>query len=144
MLLTGIRIQNLGPFYYPFEIEIDPHVTILTGGNDVGKSCLLHFIHMLLAQGTATEMDVNQDHLQEAPGKWTTDTSLTVTGEFRLDGKTEVENSNYVHSKGDTASIVRCVMKESGNTDSTLLTKEHSRVGWPIKLPKVAIAPTGD
>jgi energy-coupling factor transporter ATP-binding protein EcfA2 len=145
MLLTSLRIENLGPFYHPVTISIDEQVTILTGANDTGKSTVLKCVELLLKDEKADEMLVNQDHIQESSGKWTEDRSLNVSGDFLLQKANDVLQQGYQHTIGDRATFTRRVAPHLGQpVESEVNSKIHGRAGWQIRAPGLVLAPSTD
>ena len=48
MGIHKIRIENFKCFKEPFEIELNPGLSILVGNNETGKSTVLEAIHLAL------------------------------------------------------------------------------------------------
>jgi len=144
MLLTKLRIRKLGPFHDPFEIGLEPRVTILTGANDVGKSFVLRAIELLLTEGIAEEKDINQDHVQETHSQWISDHEPGIEADFRLDSTADVKQPRYRWTQGDTGEARRRVAKEVAKTEFVLHTKQTGDVEWPVNMPRLVRAPSGD
>lgn len=90
MVFKRITISQLGPFRQPFILDLDSKVTILTGANDAGKTSALRAIRLLLTNGSASEADVNRDHVLRLPHAWTKDTSYSMMAEFGVDHSSEL------------------------------------------------------
>lgn len=146
MRLISLKIQKLGPFFEPVEISIDNNVTILTGANDTGKSTVLRSLKLLLTNDSVDETIVNQDHVQRSSSQWTTDTSIQVTGRFRIDRGAEVKANGYQHRVGDTAELTRLVAPSAATASVChVLSQAHGRQSWAATpLPTVIMAPSLD
>lgn len=106
MRLTQITIAQLGPFRAPFQMDVDPTVTILTGANDAGKTSVLRALRLLVTNQSASEQDVNRDHLMRAPAAWVKDTGYSLVGEFTIESKDELVGLNR-ELKGPWTATVR-------------------------------------
>jgi energy-coupling factor transporter ATP-binding protein EcfA2 len=136
MHLTSVTINRVGPFYHETKLLLDEEVTILTGANDTGKSSVLSCLRILLTDRGMDEMEVNQDYLQESPGKWTEDQTITVSGEFRIDDRNEVPVDGYIFTPGDSATLLKRVGLQTGKTKEALIrSKHHGNASWAFKLP---------
>ena len=143
MKLIYLNIAKLGPFYHKQQIDIDPRVTILTGSNDVGKSSVLRLLSRFLANEKADEMDVNQDHLQEAQRTWTDDPAPQMELGFELKFSTEAENWAQHLTPGDKARVCRSMAHRGKNYEFSAETQSHgTHENWRIRLPKTIFLPT--
>jgi predicted ATP-dependent endonuclease of OLD family len=84
MILTRLLIYRFGPFAVPATLEIEPEVTVLTGPNDTGKSCILRLIQLIFSKGSITQKDVNVDNLFEMNSSWDKDTGIQTVATFTL------------------------------------------------------------
>lgn len=65
MILKRITVKNYRSFGDKAELAIDRDITVLTGGNDTGKSMLLRLVALHLGKGRVTEDDLYQDTMYE-------------------------------------------------------------------------------
>lgn len=56
MKLKSLQPRNWGPFSYQTEINFEEDVTVLTGANDTGKSCILDLLSAVLRWPNKNEM----------------------------------------------------------------------------------------
>ncbi|MGH8046741.1 MAG: ATP-dependent nuclease [Chthoniobacterales bacterium] len=80
MFLRSLAIHNLGPFSKD-PILFEPHVTVITGTNDAGKTSLLNIIQAAFSTSNDEvigERDINLDYLSECKTPWTEDPDLVV------------------------------------------------------------------
>ena len=68
MKIEWIRISNFGPFLGGHTLELEPDVTVLTGANDVGKSCLLDLLALVCSGTNAGSHQVNVERAGTADG----------------------------------------------------------------------------
>jgi ABC-type transport system involved in cytochrome c biogenesis ATPase subunit len=142
MKLTHLRITRLGPFYFSHEIEIDPDVTILTGSNDAGKSSTLRYLSLFLQAGSATEMDVNQEYLQESRTKFTDDQTVQVELQIKLESVRETPAYWHATFQPDDYAVVKRRMTANPGFIYEAHTRSGVRQNWEITLPSL-ILPDG-
>lgn len=86
MLLTELIVSNIGPFAVPTRIRFDERVTVLTGGNDCGKTSILTAIELVcgvIGSGRVLEeSQVNLDRIGEAPTNWMQDKAIECKATF--------------------------------------------------------------
>lgn len=58
-IVERVRPINWGPFSNDAELVLDPHLTVLTGANDAGKSALLRLLMCLDRRTAVAQRDVN-------------------------------------------------------------------------------------
>ncbi len=68
MKIDKIKISNFGPFLGGHTLELEPDVTVLTGANDVGKSCLLDLLALVCSGANAANHQVNLERAGTADG----------------------------------------------------------------------------
>lgn len=138
MKLTHLRIARLGPFYFNHEFEIEPTITILTGSNDAGKSSVLRFLKLFLENGTADEMDVNQDYLQHSQTKWSDDTSPQVELQFQIETPSEAHNWANCFQPGDFVKVSKPLLVKGSQYAFQTHTRSHGvQNNWSTHLPHV-------
>jgi hypothetical protein len=84
VLLRTIEPRHIGPFAFPTTLHLDPEVTVLTGPNDTGKSCLLRIIRALCTRTALQERDINTYRIGEFSGPWQNDEEVGVTASFEI------------------------------------------------------------
>src|SRR5262249_3126411 len=86
MYLRKLIPHQFGPFVNDPVIEFDQGVTILTGGNDTGKSHLLKLIQFVLTPSQATPAElanVNIEHVRKLHGNWHDNEEFGCTAIFK-------------------------------------------------------------
>ncbi|MCB0208409.1 MAG: AAA family ATPase [Anaerolineae bacterium] len=82
MILQNIKPHNFGPFASSVELEIEPDITVLTGQNDTGKTCLLRLIDFFCRNASVSEEDVNINRTYSANVPWEQDAEIGCTATF--------------------------------------------------------------
>lgn len=131
MIIRKVTIHNIGPFYDPFEIEIDPRVTILTGSNDAGKSGLLRALELSLNQSILPDEQANQDHVHEIQGPVAKDHGVITVAEIELTAPVDMQGGEKV-TKGDKLTLLRRPTREVHQ-----FNYESRFKGAPLKYPAI-------
>ena len=85
MILRSVTPKFFGPFAMPMTLQIEEDVTVLTGGNDTGKTLLLDLIYRMCAgkqEGCLAEGDVTLGRTYEADQPWAQDPELGCEATF--------------------------------------------------------------
>ena len=84
MKLKSLVCHNIGPFDKT-PMTFEPDITVITGRNDTGKSCVLRAIQLMLTRNAnelAVEHDVNLDHISGVSKSWLEDERIACDGVF--------------------------------------------------------------
>jgi len=85
-MFISIEPRHIGPFSEGCVLQLEPDVTVITGGNDVGKSCILRTIQ-LMCDGTQNvlENEVNNARMAAISGAWQKDKDVGAIAKYRED-----------------------------------------------------------
>lgn len=89
MRIEKVSPKHFGPFCSETTLQVDPEVTVVTGANDVGKTCLLRLLHGVFTpsvSGAAGENEVNMTRLLDSGVPWPKDEEVGAGVTLRLIG----------------------------------------------------------
>ncbi len=102
MLLKSITPYNLGPFAH-HRIEISDSYTVITGANDVGKTCLLQLIAIAIGKAQVGPGLINNDYRNSGGTGWIQDKAIRCEVVYRLTDKSAKRMGHY--EAGDLVTV---------------------------------------
>jgi len=146
MIVKKIVPLNFGPFSSKTALELDPEVTVLTGCNDTGKSCLIKLIGLMcnLEKWHAGETDVNNDHRRATRESWEKDPEVGCVATLRATGDKEKWLAHVGTKPGDEVDVEVRLAPDVHGTKVTAIRRGRERITTMATLtamPRVVVLP---
>lgn len=85
-MFISIEPRHIGPFSEGCVLQLEPDVTVITGGNDVGKSCILRTIELMCdSTQHVLENEINNARMAAISGAWQKDREVGAIVKYRED-----------------------------------------------------------
>jgi ABC-type cobalamin/Fe3+-siderophores transport system ATPase subunit len=147
MIVKEVEPMNFGPFTQNAKLSVDPQVTVITGPNDVGKSCLLRLIRDLCRRTKIEERDYNRSREGEFPGPWERDPEVGAKFLFELTDRPRDYFFDQFRSSVNTGDQIRVYLR-TANTAGAIDCLDYIQGGSSTKkklqlqkLPSIVWAP---
>lgn len=127
MKLESITISNIGPFFEKHTMALSDHVTVITGGNDLGKSKILDCLDIFQKRDVIKESDVNLRYMFENVEEWQVDEDIYISLNFKnLNSKSEtLRQSGSTHNIAPNESVEIRYYPSKGMDRSYHLVREN-------------------
>ena len=131
MQLQSFSIHNLGPFYEQFTLQLEKDVTILTGTNDAGKSCVLRFLKAFCGMTPIYENDVNEDFHHACQTSWKKSDAIRCRATFDKNQFSETLHPAFAYGNEDIvrAEVVWKAAPELNKFDVNVFRKHGGLAG---------------